>query len=131
MESFVLQDWVTIRGASGVTVTQGESSWLDLAPYEDIVFWLLVSEVTGTPTPVLLFQTAPTKDESFFAAQTLGMTGSSVSLVPGSATSGITPAFAWSSPFPLARYVRWQIPAVTSAWDVTLRIMVSVSSPRT
>jgi hypothetical protein len=130
MESFVLQDWVTIRGASGVTVTQGESSWLDLAPYEDIVFWLLASEVTGSPTPVLLYQTAPTKDESFFAAQTLGMTGTSITLSANN-SAVITPAFAWSTSFPLARYVRWQIPAVTSAWDVTLRIMVAVSSPRT
>jgi hypothetical protein len=130
MESFVLQDWVTIRGASGVTVTQGESSWLDLSPYEDIVFWLLVAEVTGTPTLALLYQTSPTKDESFFAAQTLGMTGSSVAL-SASTNPVITPAFAWSSAFPLARYVRWQIPPITAAWDVTLRVMVSVSSPRT
>jgi hypothetical protein len=130
MESFVLEDWNTIRGASGVTVTQGESGWLDLAPYEDIVFWMLVSEVTGSPTLALVFQTSPTKDETFFAAQTLGMTGTSVALtVTGSAI--ITPAFAWSATFPLARYVRWQIPAIAAPWDVTMHVMVAVSSPRT
>ena len=127
MESFVLEDWITIRGASGVTVTQGESSWLDLSPYEDVVFWVMISEVTGTVT--LLFQTSPTADEAFFAAQTMGMTGSGVAL-SASSSPVVTPAFAWSSPFPLARYVRWQIPPVSGTYDVTMRIMVSASAPR-
>jgi hypothetical protein len=47
MDAFVLEDWVTVRGATSVTITQGESSWLELGPYEDVVFWLLVSEVSG------------------------------------------------------------------------------------
>jgi hypothetical protein len=42
MDSFILQDRTTVRGSTGVTITQGEHEWLDLSPYEDVVFWLLV-----------------------------------------------------------------------------------------
>ena len=41
MHSYILQDWITIRGAAGVTtVTQSESGWLDLSPYQDLTFWI-------------------------------------------------------------------------------------------
>jgi hypothetical protein len=129
MESFVLQDWMTIRGAAGTTVTQGESTWLDLSPYEDVVFWLLVSEVTGSPAPTLVYQTAPTKDESFFAAQTLGMNGSGIALA-ASTIPVVTSAFAWSAPYPLARFVRWQIIPSSAAYDVTMRIVVAAVAAR-
>jgi len=129
MDSFVLQDWVTIRGAANTTITQGESGWLDLSPYEDVVFWLLVTEVTGSPAPTLVYQTAPTADETFFAAQTLGMTGTAVGLTP-SMTAVVTPAFAWSAPFPLARYVRWQLIPSSAAFDVTMRIVVAAVAAR-
>jgi hypothetical protein len=130
MDSFVLEDWITIRAASGVTVTQGESSWLDLSPYEDVVFWLLVSEVTATTTLTLLYQTSPTMDETFFAAQTLGMTGAGIAMT-ASTTPVITAAFAWSAPFPLARYVRWQLLPVSGGFDATFRLLVAAASPRT
>jgi hypothetical protein len=127
MDAFVLQDWITIRGAASTTVTQGESEWLDLGPYEDVVFWLQVTEVTGSPT--LLYQTSPSKDESFFAAQTSGMSGAGIGL-SASASTVVTPALAWSAPFPLARYVRWQIQPSSSAYDVTMRILVAAVAPR-
>jgi hypothetical protein len=127
MDAFVLQDWVTIRGAANTTVTQGENEWLDLSPYEDVVFWLQVSEVTGVPT--LLYQTSPNKDESFFAAQTAGMTGTGVALA-ASSTSVVTPVFAWNALFPLARYVRWQVIPASTAFDVTMRILVTAVAPR-
>jgi hypothetical protein len=128
MDSFVLEDWTTIRGAANITVTQGESSWLDLGPYEDVVFWLLCSEA-GSGVPSLLYQTSPTKDEAFFAAQTLGMNGSAIALA-ASSTPIITPVLAWSAPFPLARYVRWQILGPGSTFDVTMRIVVAAVAPR-
>ena len=127
MDAFVLQDWVTVRGATSTTVTQSESEWLDLAPHEDVVFWLQVTENTSTPT--LLYQTSPNKDESFFAAQTSGMTGTGVALVATTATI-VTPALAWSATFPLARYVRWQIIPPAAAFDVTMRILVAAVAPR-
>ena len=58
---------ITIRCTSSATVTQGESSWLDLAPYQDVSFYLDVREFTGT-TPTIQFQTAPIKDETLFQA---------------------------------------------------------------
>ena len=127
MDSFVLEDWCTIRGQASTTVTQGESGWLDLSPYEDVVFWLLVSEVTSTPT--LIFQTAPTKDEAFFSAQTLGMTGVGITLTAAS-TPIVVPVLAWNALFPLARYVRWQLIPSSSAFDVTMRILVSAVAAR-
>ena len=87
-----------------------------------------MSEVSGG-TPSLLYQTSPTKDESFFAAQTLGMNGSAVALA-ASATPVVTTALAWSAPFPLARYVRWQIVPPAATFDVTMRIVVAAVAPR-
>jgi hypothetical protein len=131
MDAFVLQDWVTIRGPENVTVTQSESEWLDLGPYEDVIFWLQLSEVTSTPT--LLYQTSPNKDEAFFAAQTGGMTGAGIglgSLLP-TTTVVVTQVFAWSATFPLARYVRWQIiPPSSASFDVTMRILVAAVAPK-
>lgn len=31
MHTFILQDWTTIRGGAGISVTQHEAEWLDLA----------------------------------------------------------------------------------------------------
>jgi hypothetical protein len=132
MDSFVLEDWVTVQGATGVTVTQGEGGWLDLEAFEDVVFWLLVNNAspTGAGAPTLLYQTAPTKDEAFFATQTAGMTGTPVTLVSAAGTAVVTPVLAWNAPFPLARWVRWQIPAVSAPFTVTMRIVVAATAPR-
>ena len=127
MDAFVLQDWVTVRGAASTTVTQSEHEWLDLAPYEDVVFWLQVSNVTSTPT--LLYQTSPNKDESFFAAQTSGMTGTGIALTAAS-TAVVTPVLAWNATYPLARWVRWQLIPPSAAFDVTMRILVAAVAPR-
>jgi hypothetical protein len=54
--TFLLQDWVTIRGTNGsvTTFTQDEERWLDLAGYSDASCWIDVAEVTllraRTPT---------------------------------------------------------------------------------
>ena len=127
MDAFVLQDWVTIKGATSTTVTQGENEWLDLSPYEDVVFWLQVTEASGGAT--LVYQTSPSLDESFFAAQTSGMNGAGVAL-SSSTTVVVTSALAWNAPFPLARYVRWQLVPPAAAFDVTMRILVAAVAPR-
>src|SRR5262245_13196298 len=39
MHAFMLQDWTTIKAAAGsTTVIQGEDEWLDMSPYQDLVF---------------------------------------------------------------------------------------------
>jgi hypothetical protein len=48
MHAFILQDWTTIRGGV-TTVTQSEPDWLDLTPYQDIVFWIDVREAPTRP----------------------------------------------------------------------------------
>ncbi len=126
MDAFVLQEWCTIRGSANVT--QSEEGWLDLSPYEDVQFWLLVSEVSGSPTPQIIYQTSPTKDEAMFGAQSNGMTGTAITLA-ASSSPVVTPVLAWSAPFPLARWVRWQILA-SASFDVTMRILVTAVAPR-
>lgn len=120
MHTFILQDWTTIRGAAGATITQHESEWLDLSMYQDAVFWVDVREATASPT--LTLQTAPTKDESFFQPIVAGFT------VAGSATPTVVSAFMTAASVPLARYLRWQLTSA-SAWDATFRIVVAANSP--
>lgn len=118
MHSFVLQDWTTIRGQSSTTnVTQGESGWLDLAPYQDVSIWLDVREVSGT-TPQIFFETSPIKEDGLF--QTMVSTNLTTS-----------PSNPYRVPIttantPVARYVRWRIQAAASgAWDATFRVLLS------
>ena len=41
MISFVLQDWITVRGDVSVSeIAQGDHEVLGVAPFQDVVFWL-------------------------------------------------------------------------------------------
>jgi hypothetical protein len=121
MHAFILQDWTTIRGGSSVTtITQGESGWLDLTPYQDLYFWLDVREASGTPS--IAFQTSPTKDDSLFTAIVAATTMTS------SGSPAIVKAPLSSATIPVARFVRWQING-TPTWDATFRVIVSANSP--
>lgn len=122
MYTFVLQDWITIR-ASAPQVTQAEPAWLDLEPYQDVTFWLQVTEVTGSPTPTLTYQTAPTADDSLFQA----MTATPIALA-ASTTAIVTQVLMLSASTPLARFVRWQLNG-SGLWDASFRIMVSANAP--
>jgi hypothetical protein len=124
MHSFVLQDWITIRGTTGATIYQGESSWLDLAPYQDVSFYVDIREFTPSSVtiPQMGFQTAPLKEEVLFqdmlAAFTCTLSPANPYRVP------IT-----TSSCPVARYVRWKLvgPAATP-WDVTFRVLVAADA---
>ena len=124
MHAFILQDWNTIRGANSITtVIQSEDNWLDLTPYQDVMFWVDCRALTGT-TVQIQFQTAPTKDDTLFtavvAAQTFLTSGVQVYQSILSKTTGI----------PLARYVRWVVTANASVtWDATFRVLVAANSP--
>jgi hypothetical protein len=117
MYSFVLQDWTTIRGAVA-TVTQTEVGWLDLTPFQDVVFWVDVRESTNTPS--LWLQTAPSKDEALFTAI--------VAAQPMATAVSVLSALMASATVPLGRFVRWQI-AGTGTWDATFRIYVTANAP--
>jgi len=125
MHAYILQDWTTIRGATSVTtITQEEDGWLDLSPYQDVVFWVDAKSSTNTPT--ITFQTSPSKDDSMFQALIAGYA------VPtgGVLTPAVLSAFMVSATVPLARYVRWQLTASTSGtWDASFRVLVSANAP--
>jgi hypothetical protein len=120
MHAFILQDWTTVRGGT-TTVTQAEREWLDLELYQDVIFWLQVSEQTGSPT--LAYQTSPNKDESLFSS----LLASPIS-VSVTASARVSQILMLSASVPLARYVRWQL-AGTPTWDATFRIVVAASGP--
>ena len=128
MKGFLLQDWVTIRGASGAVsaIAQSQPFWLDLSDYRDVIAWLEVSELTidgGGVNLLLNYQTAPFEDEQLFNS----MSG------PLTITTGVTVTqmLADRSP-PLARYFRWKIEpsaATVAVWDITFRILIAVNRP--
>lgn len=125
MRAFVLQDWVTIRGATAVTsVIQNEASYAQLDAYQDVVFWLQVAEVTvpGTGTLTMNYETAPIKDESLFTAMTtVGIT--TTTMTPPKVSSVI---LSQNPSVPLSRWVRWHLTtaSASAAWDVTFRVLL-------
>lgn len=129
MHSFVLTDWVTIRGASATAVVQAEPEWLDLSSFQDLVAWIDVREASGAPAPQLYLETAPAKDDVLFVS----MNGSVVTPVGYTMTASTTPLvaslFMISAPTPLARFVRWKIIGPAGAWDATFRILLAANSP--
>jgi hypothetical protein len=139
MRGFVLQDWITIRGAATTLVTQvvqNEANWLSLEMYQDAIFQIQVSELTlapsGTATLGLSLETAPIKDESLWVPMGTGATPAAVPIVAASVgiittlrvvLSGMT-----TTGNPLSRWVRWRlIPGgtLTPPWDITFRVLAS------
>ena len=123
MHSYILQDWTTIRGAASVNVTQGESGWLDLAPYQDVLFWIDVREYTPNPgTPAtIVFQTAPIKEDGLFQNM---MTPIALNAIP----TNPTVVRLTTSGTPLARYLRWQLAGPASTWDATFRVLIAANA---
>jgi hypothetical protein len=130
MHSYLLQDWITIRGTSTSTViTQGEVGWLDLAPYQDVNFWIDCRETVGGSV-YLNFQTSPTKEDFLFQA---GAMFGATAILMGTTTAASNP---WrvlltqaANKVPLARYVRWQLTGpATTPWDVSFRVLVTANA---
>ncbi len=124
MEHLLLQDWTTIRGATSATVvTQSEASWLDASRFHNAVFWLDVKELlTAASTPLIAYQTSPTKEEAFFVTMGSG---------PVPITVGVAAPFIvmrGATPTPLMRWVRWtlQNAGATGVWDITFRLLVGL-----
>ena len=137
MHTFVLQEWTTIRGASGgtgnpgLTIVQSERGWLDLSPFQDLFAWVDVRETTpGVTSNInLFFDTSPTEDENFFVS----MTGVNVPVISG-LVAATTPVIIklpmLTAAVPLARFLRWRLfSTVSQTWDVTMRIVVAANSP--
>ncbi len=118
MHSYILQDWTTIRAAV-TSVTQGESGWLDLAPYQDISFWIDVREFSGSSTPNIVFQTAPIKEDGLFQA---------MATVALNSVTNPTKVLLFNAATPLARYVRWQLTGPSGTWDATFRVLATCNA---
>src|SRR5580704_17595683 len=131
MRGFVLQDWVTIRGATTVTsVVQNEAGWLSLEMYQDAIFWIQVSEVTlSSGSLTLNLETSPIKDETLFTPVGVSSAGYSIT------AAVMTPPKQWqailstigSTGTPISRWVRWHLvqASATAAWDTTFRVLMS------
>lgn len=124
MHTFILEDWLTVRGPGSDTITQDEGRWLDLEAFQDAVLYLECRNSTsGGGAPTITFQTSPAKDESLFqSCATASLTASS--------TPQVVPVLLASAATPLARFLRWQIAgAVGGTWDATFRLIVAANSP--
>jgi hypothetical protein len=125
MHTFILADWSTVSGMGGDSITQEDIHYLDLEPFQDVVFYVECREATtSSSAPVLALQTAPTKDESMFS-----QIGATVSLTASTAPTTVSVLLATAS-LPLARYVRWKITGPASGgWDASFRVIVTANSP--
>lgn len=128
MHSFILQDWLSVEGPAATTFTQDESFWLDLSPFQDVVFYVDVRESSGAGglTPTIAFETSVAKEDALFQS----LTAAPATMTPSN-TPQIVPALLLSAAVPLARYVRWKItgPGGASGWDATFRVLVVANSP--
>lgn len=129
MYSFVLQDWITIRGTDTTSFIQTEKDWLDMSPYQDVVAWLDVrSETSNGPTTynVLYLETAPAPDDSLF--QPMNAIGANMQAQP---TPTVIQYLMGSATVPVAQFVRWRIVGAPTAgkWDVTFRILLAANAP--
>jgi hypothetical protein len=121
LETFLLQDWVTIAGNPQIaSVTQGADAWFDLGAHEDVLFYLEVKELTNTP--VMNYQTSPAPQDSLFLPV----------VTPFSVASGVradAALFAYALT-PPARYLRWQLTSsnLSLNWHVTFRILMAAYS---
>jgi hypothetical protein len=121
MHSYIVQDWLVIKGAGSDSVTQDEAFWVDLEAFQDVVFYIECREATSSPT--LALQTAPAKDESLFSNLVSTVT------LSASGTPQIVPALMPTATVPLARYVRWKVTGPAGGWDATFRIIAAANSP--
>jgi hypothetical protein len=128
MRTLLLQDWLTVRSAN-LTVVQDQERWLDLDGFSDFTCWIDVAEVTppgGTSTNSvqLQLQTAPTADETYFAAAAPPVTfGTTAQFQPASTTPLVVRSSQTALGSNLSRWLRWQLSGVGSGlWDMTFRI---------
>jgi hypothetical protein len=123
MDTFLLQDWITISDASAGTITQAASEWLDLEQYQDVVAWLEAPQGGGSVTFSL--QTAPARDERLFTQvakqQGSGSTKVFVIQVGDSPFVAVGPV---NVPAQMARWLRWSVAGSGTNWSTTFRITV-------
>lgn len=141
MYSYVLQDWITVRGDVSVSaITQAEHDVMGVAPFQDAVFWLEIRAVTNgganAPAVNLAYETSPSKDESLFVPMVAAFDMMSVfSGSPPAANPQVTKVLLAQNPdCPLGRWLRWKITVpgtISQTWDATFRILVCCNAAAT
>ena len=123
MQSYLLQDWVTVRATmlGGTNLPQAPEGWLDLGDATECTFFLQIAQVNGAGTPTIRYESSPTRDAALFrehVSRTLTATGD--------LTPQIDRLTLYSTPAtPLARWVRWRLTSSdASLWDVTFQLTV-------
>jgi hypothetical protein len=126
MDTFVVQDWLTLSGFNASTITQPENSWLDLIGYQDAVAWLhVVSQGLNGFTGQMTYQTSPVAEDALFADM------ANLNLVTSNNVTGgifITPMLKDAMPTgapPLARWFRWQLSQLATGFS--FRLIVSAN----
>ena len=111
-----MQDYVSLRGASGTSIVQSSTSWLDLDDMEDLVIYTDCKEAANGGK--LAFDTSPTPLESQFVSLVAPFT-----LATGLQTNVVLATYAGTPPL---RYLRWRfVGAVGSVSEATFRIWVA------
>lgn len=122
MQPIIMQDWITIRGTTTSTVViMSQADWILTAPFQDIVFYMDVREVSGTVA--MHYQTCPARDDVLF--QNLGAVGG-VAVAAGLTVTSFPLA---NATVPVSHWTRWRLTAsVGTPWDMTFRIMAAANS---
>ena len=117
MEPRLLQDLITIGGATTAAIVQSASNWLDLGNLEDLTLFLDVRDASGGSSTIY-FDTSPSALEAQFVQLLPGIT-----LAPGLKTSVVASSLAHVPP---ARFLRWRwVVGGSAAASVTFRIWVA------
>ena len=119
MRPIVMQDWVTIKGTAGNSVSMDATKWIDTGPYQDFFAYVDVREATNITT--INIETSPNRDELMFTAAgaTTFAIGNNLVRVVLSSIGTFTPIGAWT---------RWRCVAPAGAWDITFRILAAGNS---
>lgn len=125
MYSFVLQDWITVGGAAGASVIQGEKDWLDMSPFQDVVAWIDIRNAPTSNQPSLKLETAPSKDDLLFMF--MG-SGAGITMIANPVPT-VAQYLMGSATVPVAECLRWKITGGAVAWEVTFRILVAANAP--
>lgn len=120
METFILTDWITIKGTEGVaSMPQPSTGWLEIDDdqhdREDVTFYLEVKEATGV---AMSYETSSVRQDSQFVAM----------VAPFTMTTGVRVdvCSADSVAVPAAGFLRWKLTRVGGvAWSATFRVSVA------
>ena len=134
MYGLVIQDWITIRGSNTSALIQDESAWVDLSPYQDIVLFLDVRELT-TPggSITMAYETAPIKDSGLGPGVTGLFQAMASEVLSAPAPSPPVPKIktvilSTNPAVPLSTWVRWNLTSsVAQVWDITFRLLATVN----